>query len=287
MKLPRQVTVVDVSPRDGLQSEPLIVPTAKKVRLVNALIEAGLPKIEVTSFVSPKRVPQLADAEEVLRQINHDTRAGFQVLIPNMKGYERARATGRVKEVGFVVAATESVNRRNVGMSVADSLAEFAEIARAARSDGVRVRAYLSVAFVCPHEGRIPVARAAELTDELFTLGADEVAPSDTLGAAAPNHVYELFSRVKDKWPDKPLAGHFHDTHQLALANILAAMQAGATIFDSSISGLGGCQFTEGATGNVATERVVFMLHAMGVETGVDYERLKALADGARATLFG
>jgi hydroxymethylglutaryl-CoA lyase len=287
MELPKQVTVVDVSPRDGLQSEPLVVPAEKKVRLVSALIAAGLPKVEVTSFVSPRRVPQLADAEEVLRQLNHDTRAGFQVLIPNVKGYERARATGVVKEVGFVVAATESINRRNVGMSVADSLAEFSEIARAARADGVRVRAYLSVAFVCPHEGRVSVERAAELAGELFTLGAEEVALSDTLGAAAPNHVYELFARVKDKWPDKPLAGHFHDTHQLALANILAAMQAGAAVFDASVSGLGGCQFTEGARGNVATERVVFMLHAMGIETGVDYERLKALADGARAMLFG
>jgi hydroxymethylglutaryl-CoA lyase len=282
LSFPQQITVIDVSPRDGLQSEPVLVPTEKKVQLIRALIEAGIPKIEVTSFVSPKWVPQLADAVEVLQAIPHDGKTQYQVLIPNEKGYDRARATGLVKEVGFVVAATESLNRRNVNMSVEDSMQQFAVIVERAKADGMRVRGAIGVAFVCPHEGKVPVEQTVKLADEYLRLGADEVAISDTLGAAAPNHVYEVFARVKDKWPDATLAGHFHDTQAMALANIVAAMQGGATAFDASIGELGGCQFTKGATGNVATERVVNMLHAMGIDTGVDLAKLKTLAVTAR-----
>jgi hydroxymethylglutaryl-CoA lyase len=295
LNLPKRVTMVDVSPRDGLQSEPVFVPTEKKVELINALISAGLPKIEVTSFVSPKWVPQLADSEQVLARINQQGRQGhlghhrhhhgtsFQVLIPNEKGYDRARETRLVKEITFVVAATETLNHNNVNMSIADSMRQFAAIAERARADGMRVRGSLGVAFVCPHEGRVPREQSLSIADQFFKLGADEVALADTLGAATPDHVYDLFARVKDLWPDKALAGHFHDTRQLALANILAAMQAGADTFDSSIGGLGGCQFTKGATGNVATERVVYMLKGMGIETGIDYNRLLEVADWARS----
>jgi len=282
MNLPKRVTIVDVSPRDGLQSEPILVPTEKKVGLVNALVSAGVPKIEVTSFVSPKWVPQLADAEAVLAQINRDGGAAFQVLIPNEKGYDRARQTG-VKEISLVVAATETLNRKNVNMSVADSMRQFATIVEKAKADGVRVRGIIGVAFVCPYEGRVSCERSAGLADQFFKLGADEVALADSLGAATPDHVYDLFARVKELWPDKSLAGHFHDTQQLALANLLAAMQAGVDVFDAAVGNLGGCQFTKGATGNVATERVVYMLKGMGIETGIDYDHLVEVARLARS----
>jgi hydroxymethylglutaryl-CoA lyase len=285
LRLPKRVTIVDVSPRDGLQSESLLVPTSRKIELINLLASAGIPKIEVTSFVSPKWVPQLADAAEVLAGINHNDGASFQVLIPNEQGYERARRTGLLKEITFVVAASESLNRRNVNMSIDDSMRQFAAIASRARQDGVRVRGTLGVAFVCPYEGRVPASQATDITDRFFRLGADEVALADTIGAAMPDQVYGLFARVKDKWPELSVAGHFHDTQQLALANILAAMQAGADTFDSSVAGLGGCQFTSGATGNVATERVVYLLNGMGIETGIDYSRLLEVSRFARAVV--
>lgn len=280
--LPKRVTLVDVSPRDGLQSEQIFVPTAKKIELINALISAGIPRIEVTSFVSPKWVPQLADAEQVLSGININGGAQFQVLVANERGYERARATGLVREIAAVVAATESINRKNANMSISESMSQFAAIAQKAKADGVRVRATIGVAFVCPHEGRVDRQHVAALAEELFRRGADEVALADTLGAATPDHVYDLFARIRDRWPDRPIAGHFHDTRQMALANIVAAMQAGATIFDAAVGNLGGCQFTKGARGNVATESVVYMLDNMGIETGVDYRRLLEVSSKAQ-----
>ena len=282
LTLPKTVTLVDVSPRDGLQSEPTMVPTEKKVELINGLISAGVPKIEVTSFVSPAWVPQLADAAEVLASIAHQANTSFQVLVPNEKGYDRARATGLVKEITVVVAATETLNRKNVNMSIEDSIRNVDAIAAKAQADGVRWRCSIGVAFVCPYEGRVPCEQSSRLADLFLSMGADEVALADTLGAATPDHVYELFSRVKDRWPDRTLAGHFHDTQQLALANIVAAMQAGVDVFDSSVGNLGGCQFTKGAKGNVATERVVYLMDAMGIETGIDYNRLIEVAAFAR-----
>ncbi|CAN5840750.1 hydroxymethylglutaryl-CoA lyase [soil metagenome] len=280
---PKRVTLVDVSPRDGLQSEPVLVPTEGKVALINGLISAGVSKIEVTSFASPKWVPQLADAELVLSRVAHHVNTSFQVLVPNEKGYDRARATGLVKEITVVVAATETLNRKNVNMSIKDSMCHVEAIAKKAQADGVRLRGSIGVAFICPHEGRVSCEQSANIADLFFKLGADEVALADTLGAATPDHVYDLFARVKDLWPDRTLAGHFHDTHQLALANIVAAMQAGADVFDSSVGNLGGCQFTKGAKGNVATERVVFMLAGMGIETGIDYVRLVEVAAFAQS----
>ncbi|HEY6328692.1 MAG TPA: hydroxymethylglutaryl-CoA lyase [Blastocatellia bacterium] len=281
MYLPKKVTIVDVSPRDGLQSETQFVPTEKKIGLIKSLIDAGIPKIELTSFVSPKWVPQMADAEDLVHAVG-DAPVAFQVLIPNEKGYERARLTGKIKEITIVVAATETLNRRNVNMSIEDSMRQFARIAERARADGVRVRGSIGVAFVCPYEGRVSLDHSSALADRLFGDGADEVALADTLGAAVPNQVFELFDRVKQKWPEKALAGHFHDTEQLALSNILAAMQAGADVFDASVGNLGGCQFTKGAKGNVATERVVYMLQGMGIETGIDLQRLAEVAAAAK-----
>lgn len=266
--------MVDVSPRDGLQSEPVPVPTEKKIELIKRLIFAGIVRIEATSFVSPKWIPQLADAEKVLAGIGGLGKAAFQVLIPNEKGYERARQTRLVQDIGLVVAASETLNRKNVNMSVADSMRQFAAIVEKAKGDGVRVRGTIGVAFICPYEGSVPLDQSLKLADEFFRIGADEVALADTVGRATPDKVYKLFAQVKEQWPDKVLAGHFHDTYRLALANVFAAMQAGADTFDSSVGGLGGCPFVKGASGNVATEHLVYMLAGMGVETGVDYERL-------------
>jgi hydroxymethylglutaryl-CoA lyase len=268
---------MDVSPRDGLQAVPVFIPTARKVQLIETLIAAGLRKIEVVSFVSPKWVPQLADAEAVLQAVVPrfpDVR--FVALLANEKGYERAAATGLVKEVGFVVAATESLNQKNVNMSVAASLKQFAAIAARARADGCRMRGTLAVAFVCPYEGEVPRARVLDMVEELFAAGADEVCLADTIGRALPHRVYDLLAAIKDRCPDKPLAGHFHDTYKLALTNIFAALQAGVDSFDAAVGNLGGCQFAQGATGNVSTEQLVYLLNGMDIETGIDYNQIVA-----------
>ncbi|MEP7342237.1 MAG: hydroxymethylglutaryl-CoA lyase [Acidobacteriota bacterium] len=274
MNLPKRVTIMDVSPRDGLQAFPAFVPTQKKIELITKLIAAGVCHIEATSFVSPKWVPQMADAEQVLAAVGNRAGVTIEVLVANEKGYDRTRATGLLKEAGFVVAATESLNQKNVGMSIAGSMLQFAAIADKAKADGVQVRGTIAVSFICPYEGRVPLEQSLKLADEYFRLGADEVCLGDTVGRATPDHVYELFSRIKDRWPDKPLAGHFHDTHGHALANIFAAMQAGVDIFDSAVGNLGGCQFAKGATGNVSTERVVYLLDGMGIKTGIDYAKI-------------
>ena len=286
MNLPNRVTLMDVSPRDGLQAEPVFVPTEKKIALIERLIAAGVRKIEATSFVSPKWVPQMADGEQVLQAVvpAHPD-VTFEVLLPNEKGYERAKATGLVKAVGFVVAATEALNIKNVNMSVADSMRQFAAIAARAKADGVRIRGTIGVCFVCPYEGKVPRARVVALADEYFNAGADEVALADTIGRALPNDVYEVFAAVKDRWADKPLAGHFHDTYKMALTNIFAAMQAGADVFDCAVGNLGGCQFAKGATGNVSTEQLVYMLNGMGVETGIQHDCIVKVGQWARGLI--
>lgn len=279
LDLPKSVTLVEVSPRDGLQSETNFVPSEKKIALIDALVSAGIRRIEVASFVSPKWVPQLADAEKVVAGIaRHSGHVVFQGLVLNEKGYARLRNAGQIREVALVVAASETLNRRNANMTVRESMNQLREIVCTAKADGVRVRATIGVAFVCPYEGRIPLEQTLNLTSMFVESGCDEIALADTVGAARPDHVYELFSRVKDRWPDVALAGHFHDTQQLALTNIFAAMQAGVDIFDCSVGGLGGCQFTTGAKGNVATERVIYMLSEMGIETGINYDKVLEVA---------
>jgi hydroxymethylglutaryl-CoA lyase len=280
---PQKVTIMDVSPRDGLQSEPVFVPTGNKIKLIEALVAAGVRRIEATSFVSPRWVPQMADAEAVLAAVvAQHPEVTFDVLLPNEKGYDRARATGLLKEAGFVVAATETLNLKNVNMSVADSMKQFAAIAARAKADGVKMRGTIGVAFVCPYEGAVPRQQTVALANQYFELGADEVCVADTIGRAAPNRVYDVVAAIKDRWPDKPLGGHFHDTYKLALTNIFAAMQAGAEIFDAAVGNLGGCQFAKGATGNVSTEQLVYLLNGMEVETGIDYERIVAAGQMAR-----
>ena len=278
---------MDVSPRDGLQSEAVFVPTEKKIALIDALIAAGIRHIEATSFVSPKWVPQMADAEAVLAAIvARHPGVTFEVLLPNEKGYDRARATGLLKEAGFVVAATETLNVKNVNMSVADSMRQFAAIAAKAKADGVYMRGTIGVAFVCPYEGEVPRARAVALAEQFFGLGADEVCIADTIGRALPNRVYDVMAEIKDRHPAKPLAGHFHDTYKMALTNIFAAMQAGVDMFDAAVGNLGGCQFAKGATGNVSTEQLVYLLNGMGIETGVDAGQLEQAARLARSLVM-
>jgi hydroxymethylglutaryl-CoA lyase len=283
MNLPNQVTIMDVSPRDGLQSEPVFVPTEKKVALIDALVDAGLRRIEITSFVSPKWVPQMADAEAVLQAVvaKHPD-VTFEVLLPNEKGYDRALATGLVKQVGYIVAATETLNVKNVNMSVADSLKQFAAIAARAQADGVHTRGTIGVSWVCPYEGAVAPEKVIAIADAYFAAGADEVCIADTIGRALPHRVYDLFAAVKDKHPDKPLAGHFHDTYKMSCANVFAALQAGAAIFDSAVGNLGGCQFAKGATGNVATEQLVYLLNGMGIATGVNLDKINQVARAAR-----
>lgn len=286
INLPRRVTIMDVSPRDGLQAEPLFIPTEKKVALIERLISAGVRKIEATSFVSPKWVPQLADAEALLQAVGPShPEVCFVALLANEKGYERAVATGLVKEVGFIVAATEALNQKNVNMSVADSLQQFASIAARAKADGLAIRGTIGVSFVCPYEGTVPRERVLGIVADLFAAGADEVCIADTIGRALPNQVYELLAAVKDRWPDKPLAGHFHDTYKMALTNIFAALQAGADIFDAAVGNLGGCQFAKGATGNVSTEQLVYLLNGMGIETGIQHDRIVEAGRWAKGLL--
>ena len=283
MNLPKAVTIMDVSPRDGLQAEAVFVPTEKKVALIDALIDAGLRRIEVTSFVSPKWVPQMADAAEVLQAVvaKHPD-VTFEVLLPNEKGYDRAIGTGLVKQVGYIVAATESLNVKNVNMSVADSLKQFAVIAARAKADGIRTRGTIGVSFVCPYEGEVAPEKVSAIADEYFAAGADEVCLADTIGRALPHQVYDLFAAVKAKHPDVPLAGHFHDTYKMSCANVFAALQAGADIFDSAVGNLGGCQFAKGATGNVSTEQLVYMLNGMGIATGVDHAKIVEVGRNAQ-----
>ena len=286
LNLPKQVTIMDVSPRDGLQSEAVFVPTEKKIALIESLVTSGIRHIEATSFVSPKWVPQMADAEALLQAVvARHPNVTFEVLLPNEKGYDRARATGLLKEAGFVVAATESLNVKNVNMSVADSMQQFAAIAARAKADGIHLRGTIGVSFVCPYEGEVPRAQTVALVNQFFELGADEVCIADTIGRALPNRVYDVMAEIKDRYPAKPLAGHFHDTYKMALTNIFAAMQAGVDMFDSAVGNLGGCQFAKGATGNVSTEQLVYLLNGMGIETGIDYDRIVVAGRIARSLI--
>jgi hydroxymethylglutaryl-CoA lyase len=278
MNLPKTVQIVDVGPRDGLQNIQTLVPTEQKVKLINGLTKAGVMRIEATSFVHPKWVPQLADAEQVLAQIGRPPGMRCIALIPNVRGYDRAHASGAVDEVALVIAASETMNHKNVNMSIQASLEQCQIIIDRAKSDGIAVRGSIATAFGCPYEGPVPASKVLELTQQLFDMGADEVMFADTIGCANPAQVYDLFARVKDWWPDRAVAAHFHDTRHLALANALAALLAGVDIYDASIGGLGGCPFTPKGAGNVATERLVFMMHEMGIETGVDYHALLEVA---------
>ena len=278
MRIPKSVKLVEVGPRDGLQNESATLPTATKVELIDRLSKTGLKVIEAGSFVSPKSVPQMADTAEVLARIQRAPGVSYPVLVPNLKGFEAAQASG-AKEVAVFTAASETFVQKNIHCSIADSLERFAAIASAARTAGIRVRGYISCVLGCPYEGAVPVDRVADVAARLLQIGCYEISLGDTIGVGTPVKTQAMLAAVIERMPAQKLAVHFHDTYGQALANILAALEMGITIIDSSVAGLGGCPYAPGASGNVASEDVLYMLDGMGVETGVD---LKSLAETGR-----
>jgi hydroxymethylglutaryl-CoA lyase len=269
------VRIVEVGPRDGLQNEAAAIGTAEKIAFVNRLSAAGAPVIEVSAFVSPKWVPQLADASEVFAGITRRSGTRYAALVPNMKGLERAMAS-RVDDIAIFAAASETFSRKNLNQSIEESLTAYAEVAAAAIAAGARVRAYLSTCFGCPFEGEVPVARVSELTTRLLDLGVYEVAISDTIGIAHPGQVIDTLEYLCKSVDPKQMALHFHDTRGTALANVLAALDFDIRTFDSSAGGLGGCPYAPNATGNLATEDLLYMLDGLGYETGMDLTKVTA-----------
>ena len=279
MSRPERVTIYEVGPRDGLQNVPEIVPAAVKAAFVDALAAAGLPAIEATSFVSPKWVPQLADAAEVLAAIERRPGVRYPVLVPNEKGLDLALASG-VEEIAVFTAASEEFNRRNINASIEESIQRFVPVTKRARDAGLRVRGYVSTAFGCPFQGDVEEDEVLRVTGRLFEIGCDEVSIGDTIGVADPDQVSSLVAAVERRFGLDAIALHLHDTWGRGLANCLAGLDAGVAIFDTSAGGLGGCPYAPGATGNLATEDLVAMLDLLGVETGVD---LEAVAEASLA----
>lgn len=271
--LPDAVSVYEVSPRDGLQNEAAQVSTYNKTRLVDALTDSGLTRIEVTSFVSPRWIPQLADAEELVRQVHRPETSRFSALCPNRQGLDRAIACG-IGEVAVFLSVSESHNKRNVNKSVADSLAGFREVVQPAVERGLRARAYLSTLWGCPYEGEVDPKRGVEITRQLLDMGCYEVSLSDTIGVGTPRQTMRILEMFLDEFPSQKLAMHMHDTRGTALANVVVGLEMGIRTFDASVGGLGGCPYAPGAAGNLATEDLVYTLHGMGVQTGIDLERL-------------
>lgn len=272
------VRIVEVGPRDGLQNEKTFVPTADKIALIDRLSGTGLRAIEATSFVSPKWVPQLADAAEVYAGIARRPGVAYPVLVPNEQGYERARSVG-VEEIAVFTAASEAFNRKNINAGIDESLARFAPVMARAKQDGVRVRGYVSTVLGCPYQGAVPLDDVVRVARALLGMGCYEVSLGDTIGVGTPAKARAMLKAVAQAVPMHALAVHFHDTYGQALANILACLEEGVRVVDASVSGAGGCPYARGASGNVATEDVVYMLHGLGLETGVD---LPALAETGR-----
>ncbi|NLA68354.1 MAG: hydroxymethylglutaryl-CoA lyase [Gammaproteobacteria bacterium] len=268
-----QVRIVEVGPRDGLQNESAIVPTATKVELVDRLSATGLQAIEATSFVSPKWVPQLADAAEVYAGIARRPGVRYPVLVPNLQGYERARAAG-VDEVAVFTAASDAFNRRNTNAGIEESLQRFAPVFERAQADGVRVRGYVSTVLGCPYQGEVPLAEVVRVARALHAMGCYEVSLGDTIGVGTPGAARAMLRAVAAEVPLSALAVHFHDTYGQALANVLACLEDGVAVVDAAVSGTGGCPYARGASGNLATEDLVYMLHGMGIATGVDLDAL-------------
>ena len=273
MKLPSRVLSTEVGPRDGLQNEKPPVSTDVKLDLCERLLAAGVRQLEATSFVSPKWVPQMADAAAVMTRLTRPAGVTVSVLIPNMKGFEAALAAG-ADEVVIFAAASEAFSMRNINCSIAESIERFRPVAQAAKASRLRLRAAVSVAFGCPYQGEVPVASVVDVSARLRDLGCDEIGIADTIGVGTAGQVARVFAAVTREVPLEQLSGHFHDTYGQAIANVLASLQAGVFRFDSSIAVLGGCPYAKGATGNVATEDVVYLLHGLGVETGLDLDRL-------------
>jgi hydroxymethylglutaryl-CoA lyase len=275
MTLPKRVRMFEVGPRDGLQNERETVPTAVKVELIDRLSDAGLPAIEVGSFVSPKWIPQMADTDAVLAAISQKQGISYPVLTPNMKGFEAALAAG-AEEVAIFGAASEAFSQKNINCSIAESLERFSPVAEAARRHGIRVRGYVSCVLGCPYEGEIAPRAVADVSGKLFQMGCYEVSLGDTVGVGTPIRAQAMIDAVAEAVPREKIGVHFHDTYGQALANILACMEKGVAVVDSSVAGLGGCPYAKGASGNVASEDVLYMLDGMGIETGIDFAKLVA-----------
>jgi hydroxymethylglutaryl-CoA lyase len=273
-----EMTIYEVGPRDGLQNESATISTADKIAFVDRLSEAGLKAIEVSAFVNPSRMPQLADAADVFAGITRRPGTRYTALVPNLKGLDRAEAAG-VTEIALFAAASDTFSRRNINQPVEESLETYAGVARRARADGLAVRGYLSTSFGCPFEGDVPVARVVALTERLLELGVFQVAVSDTIGVAHPGQVRSVLTELLKRVPAEKIALHFHDTRGTALANVLAALDFGITTFDSSAGGLGGCPFAPGASGNLATEDLLYLLNGLNIDTGV---ALSGVLDASR-----
>lgn len=272
-RVPDRASVYEVSPRDGLQNEDTMIPIEGKRRLIAALIDAGVSRIEITSFVSPKWIPQLADAEELARSIAPPDGVTFSALCPNARGLERALAVG-LKEIAVFLSASESHNKANLNKTIADTLAVFEEIVPPAREAGLRVRAYLSTVWGCPYEGDVDPKAVLRISRKLLELGCYQVSLGDTIGVGNPRQTREIVSRFLDEMPAESFALHLHDTRGTALANALVGLELGVRDFDASVGGVGGCPYAPGAAGNLATEDLVYLLHGMGVETGIDLDKL-------------
>jgi len=276
MSLPKRVRIVEVGPRDGLQNEKQEVPTQIKLELIERLADAGLPAVEATAFVSPKWIPQMADHTEVLECIRRKPGVDYPVLTPNLKGFEAARAAGAT-EVAIFGAASEAFSKKNINCSIAESLERFGPVADAARAANIKVRGYISCVVGCPYEGEIDPDKVAEVAEALFHMGCYEISLGDTIGVGTPAKTQRMIKACAHRVPVEQLAGHYHDTYGQALANIYASLELGVATFDSSVAGLGGCPYAAGASGNVATEDVVYLLDGLGIETGIDLDRVVAI----------
>ncbi|MCP5267784.1 MAG: hydroxymethylglutaryl-CoA lyase [Zoogloeaceae bacterium] len=275
MSLPRSVKIVEVGPRDGLQNEKQLVPTAVKVELIERLAEAGLQAVEATSFVSPKWVPQMGDNAEVMQQIRRKAGVAYPVLAPNLKGFDAAVEAGAT-EVAVFGAASEAFSQKNINCSVAESIKRFEPVICAALALDMKVRGYVSCVVGCPYEGAVAPQKTAEVAQRLFDMGCYEVSLGDTIGVGNPVSIQRMIEACARHVPMAKLAGHYHDTYGMAITNIYASMELGMRIFDSSVAGLGGCPYAAGASGNVATEDVVYLLNGLNIETGIDMEKLLA-----------
>ena len=282
--LPTEVSIYEVSPRDGLQNESAYVTTDGKRRLVEALVAAGLRRIEISSFVSPRWIPQLADAEELARSLERPPGVTFSALVPNAKGLARARAAG-LSEVAVFLSSSETHNTKNIAKTIDDTLALYREVTADAAAAGMRVRAYVSTVWGCPYEGHVDPRRALAITKELIEMGCYQVSISDTIGVGTPRQTRDIVELFLAELPASQLALHLHDTRGTALANIVVGLELGIRDFDSSVAGVGGCPYAPGAAGNVASEDLVYMLHGMGVTTGIDLPRLVTAGKVASALL--
>ncbi len=268
-----QVRIVEVGPRDGLQNEKTPITVADRVAFVENLVKAGLHIVEVGSFVSPKAVPQMSGSDQVLRAVDHHPECEFHVLVPNEKGYDAARAAG-ARVIAVFASASEGFSRANINCSIAESIDRFKPVLERARDDGIRVRGYVSCVLGCPYQGEVPPAAVAEVAARLAEMGCYEISLGDTIGVGTPASVARMLDEVTLLVPVERLAGHYHDTYGMALANIYASLERGVAVFDASVAGLGGCPYAAGASGNVATEDVVYLMNGLGLETGIDLDRL-------------